>query len=172
MALCTLTGTLYLPSGAVAPYGKLRVVKAIKSGIVILADPTEYTADASGVITFTAEQGSTIYVHANAPGFDTCGAKGVPLIVPSASSATLESIAPATSVPGSFPVAVPGGGYQSTLQSAATSWTITHGLGSRPLSVTLYDASWNLIYGEVDATSTAVVTVTFNVAQSGYARIV
>lgn len=172
MATCTISGVLYLPSGAVAAYGNLRVVKSIKSGVVILNDPIDYTADANGAIEFTAEQGATLYIYANASGFDTNGARGVAVSVPSASTATLETIAPATSVPDTVPVAVPGGGYQSTLQSAATSWTITHGLGSRPLCVQVFDVSWNLIEAQIVHTSANVVTVTFNVAQSGYVRVI
>lgn len=164
MATCTITGHLKLPSGAVAAYGKVRLVRAVLASNVILNDQTDYTADASGVVSFDAIQGSVIYVYANANGLDTNGPKGVALQVPNASTANLEDLVSST-----FPAVK---SYQFTQASAATTWTINHNLGTRPLCVDLYDSSYQKIVGQVVHTSSTVCTVTFNVAQSGYARLV
>jgi hypothetical protein len=164
MANCTITGSLKNPDGSAAAYGNLRLVRAELASNVILKNPTDYTANASGVVTFTAIQGATIYVYANANGLDINGPKGVPLQVPSSSTANLEDLVTATITPVKS--------YQFTQASAATTWTITHNLGMRPLVVDLYDTNYQKIVGQVVHTSVNVCTVTFNVAVAGTARLV
>lgn len=164
MATCTITGHLKLPSGAVAAYGKVRLVRAVLASNVILNDQTDYTADASGVVSFDAIQGSVIYVYANANGLDMNGPKGVALQVPNASTANLEDLVTATFTPVKS--------YQFTQASAATTWVINHNLGMRPLVVDLYDTNYQKIVGQVVHTSSTVCTVTFNVAVAGTARLV
>lgn len=164
MANCTITGNLKLPDGLAAAYGKVRIVRAVLASNVILNDGTDYTANASGVVTFTAIQGSVIYVYANANGLDTNGPKGVALQVPNTSTANLEDLVTATTTPVKS--------FQFTQASAATTWTINHNLGMRPLVVDLYDTNYQKIVGQVVHTSSTVCTVTFNVAQAGYARLV
>ena len=174
LATCTITGTLYKPDGITLAVGEaLRIVKCVLSGGLITSYlHTTPVSDSNGVIAFTAPQGATIWVWGDVVGLNGNASEGTALVVPSNSTATLSALVPPTSTPGLVPVATPGGGYQFTQATPALTWTITHGLNSRPLSVQLFDLNWKKIEGTVDeSTSANVIVVTFNVAQAGYARI-
>lgn len=54
---------------------------------------------------------------------------------------------------------------ESIGDGTATSFTVTHGLGTRNVMVQMYDASsYETVYAEVSRTSTTALTVTFNTA--------
>lgn len=173
LSTCVVSGTIYKPDGTAAANEVLRVVKAVKSGNLITSYlETSAVSDAMGMISITLPRNSTCYLWGNVVGFNANASAGVAIVVPDAATASLETIAPATSVPGTVPIAVAAGGYVHTQGSAATTWTITHNIGSRPTAVQCYDASYNLIFGQVVHTSTTVTTITFNSAQAGFARLI
>ena len=59
--------------------------------------------------------------------------------------------------------------YRETISTAASSWTITHNLSEKLVSVTIMDASDDTIISPSQVTfdSTTQLTVTFNTAVSG-----
>lgn len=75
-----------------AAYGRVRLVRAVKTGAVFTKATQNYTANASGVLTFTATQGATIYLFGNTNGLDANGPQGVAVTVPSAATANLEDL--------------------------------------------------------------------------------
>jgi hypothetical protein len=58
--------------------------------------------------------------------------------------------------------------YIATIgDGSATSYTVTHGLGSRRVMVQMYDSSsYETVYAQVVRTSTTAITVDFNNAPS------
>lgn len=64
-----------------------------------------------------------------------------------------------------------GAGYTHTQGSAATTWTIAHNLGLKP-SATAYTVGGVEMEGTVTHVSTSVLTIEFNTAVAGYARLV
>lgn len=173
LPVCTITGTLYKPDGTVAAGERLRIVKCVVSGQLVTSYlATTNASDVNGVITFDAPRGAQIWVYGNVVDFDINNKQGVRMQVPDAASATLSALAPGSILATQVPIATPGGGFQFTQASPATTWTITHNLNTRPVAVQLFDTNNKKIEGEVVETSVNVVTVNFNVAQAGSARII
>ena len=173
LSLCTISGTIYYPDGSPAVGEVLRIVRAVKDGELLSSLlQTTAPADANGLITFSVPRNAIVWMWGNVLGFNTNHSTGSPLAIPDSATATLISVDYATTTPNTVPLAVPGGGYIHTQGSAATTWTITHNLGARPLAAQVYDTSYQLLQAQVVHTSTTVTTITFNVAQAGYARLI
>lgn len=100
---CTVSGTLRQPDYSYAPAGTpLTITKAVKSGTVITLTPmTVYVAGASGAVSFTVPKSSTAYIFSRAYTGATLLDKqgGVPLSIPDADTATLESLGAAVTGP-------------------------------------------------------------------------
>lgn len=64
-------------------------------------------------------------------------------------------------------------GYEQTFgfASAVTTWTISHGKGTKALSVDLFDDSGNLFVSEVDYPDLNTIVVTHYYPMSGFARV-
>jgi hypothetical protein len=62
-------------------------------------------------------------------------------------------------------------GYEHTQSSAATTWTVNHSLGYRPI-VEVFTSGGVLLWGQVTHTSVNQFTVNFNTAQAGFARAI
>lgn len=63
-------------------------------------------------------------------------------------------------------------GYTHTQGAAATTWTITHNLGTRRLAITVTDNTDVVVYPDtITYTDTNTITVTFSVNQDGFAYI-
>jgi hypothetical protein len=54
-----------------------------------------------------------------------------------------------------------------TQSTAATVWTVTHGLGKHP-AVTVEDSTHREVFAQIDFNSNNQITVTFNAPESGY----
>jgi hypothetical protein len=79
-------------------------------------------------------------------------------------------IVPTPGVPG--PAGPAGdGGITHTQSSAAATWTITHGLGRKPASVTVW-LDDELVDTDIETPDTATVVITFAFPQSGRAEII
>src|SRR6478672_13876019 len=95
----TITGTLYLPTGAVAPNVRITLVKSQVTGQGMAIINQTYLTNASGVYSFNAPKNSTIWVYANVIGLNTNGSAGVALTVGSASSYDLKDLITVPTVP-------------------------------------------------------------------------
>src|SRR5262245_22393461 len=100
--LCTVTGTLYYPDGSLAKNIPLTILRVEKTGMAAVRIPrVVYSNATSGVVTFTVPQSSTAWLYAEA----SVGATnlqrpgGVALAIPASSTATLESLGAAVTVP-------------------------------------------------------------------------
>lgn len=84
-----------------------------------------------------------------------------------------ESVVAVVTVPGApGPPGPPGDGGVSYQQSApAATWTITHGLGRKPSSVTVWIGD-ELVDTTIETPDTATVVITFATPQSGRAEII
>ena len=69
-----------------------------------------------------------------------------------------------------IPIVVDSGGYSHTQASASATWTIAHPIGRKPASVTVWIDD-ELVEGDVEAPTTAVVVITFPFPVSGRAEI-
>lgn len=91
-SLCTITGTIYRPTGAVCNACKFTVVKSKKGGVVLSTIPFTVTADSNGAVSFTAVQGSIITLQGDVWLGTYTLAAGKDLYVPVQSSATLSAL--------------------------------------------------------------------------------
>lgn len=98
LSLCAITGTIYTVGGVAASGVKVWVRRVIKSGTVIESVSRHLaTSDASGAVSFSLPRASTAYVYATAEGLNETD--GVPLSIPDASTATLESLISVSLIP-------------------------------------------------------------------------
>jgi hypothetical protein len=116
LSQCRVSATLYKPDGSVCSGCTIKAVKAYKAGSLVIKTPITFTSNSSGVVLHTdgtagmlLPRGSIVYLYANAYGLDAQGQGGVPVSIPDAASANLETlvVAPAA-IPNSYPVAVAG----------------------------------------------------------------
>lgn len=116
-SLCVVSGTVYDENGAPAPNVTLYLKRVLLNGVLIGTAPIgsvsfpslsggeqtvfyieAITSNASGVVSFTVPQLSTIYIEGNVSGYNN---GEVALSIPATATATLESLTPAT-----FPIDV------------------------------------------------------------------
>lgn len=125
MTTTHITGTAYLADGNTADGAVLKCFKVLKSQALVSEQVVEFTADDSGAFDFQLIRDSVAYLWGNFPGFDADPINGTPVVIPDSSSATLESLQAAISIPEQVPVAVGGsgvpGGSGSQLQYRAGS---------------------------------------------------
>jgi hypothetical protein len=63
--------------------------------------------------------------------------------------------------------------YSETIAVASSTWTITHGQASSVFIAQAFDAAGNVIIpDEIQTTSSSVVTVLFNTAQTGSIKLI
>ncbi|MFZ9310723.1 MAG: beta strand repeat-containing protein [Arenimonas sp.] len=143
LSQCTVTATIYLPSGAVCNGCTIKVVKVYKSGQLVIKTPQTYTTNGSGVATFTVPRSSIAWIYANAYGLDSKGVEGVPVSIPDSASATLETLTPTPApLPNFYPVASGGSGgtldslSDVTITSASTGQALVYN-GSAWVNTTL-----------------------------------
>ncbi len=114
MSFCELTGTVKDYNGSDIRAGsQLTIFRVLpdedsttvfgthKAVHVLKSDGTWFPA-------IQIERKATAYIYLAAPGFDMDSQNGSPLAIPDASSATIQSLAAAVSLPSQVPIAVPG----------------------------------------------------------------
>ncbi|HXU07960.1 MAG TPA: hypothetical protein VN743_03110, partial [Blastocatellia bacterium] len=99
--LCTVTGTIFDGVGQPAANRPITIVKVLKSGAVFSSIARTVYSNNAGVVTFTVPQNSIAYVYAQAyiGSLNLEKTGGVALTIPAASSATLESLGAAVTIP-------------------------------------------------------------------------
>jgi hypothetical protein len=95
----TITGTLYWGDGTPAANAKLQVTKVVRNGVIVSGGVRALVSDASGQVSFNVLRGATITIKADAIIGASDLSQGVDLVVPDASTATLESMAEVAQVP-------------------------------------------------------------------------
>ena len=91
-SLCTVTGTLLQPGGAPCASCILRITRSRKGGVVISQTPVQFTANSSGIVTFTAVQGSLTTIVGGFILGQYNFTNGVEMYIPTASTANLEEL--------------------------------------------------------------------------------
>lgn len=94
---CTITGTVYLVGGGVAPNVPIQIRKVLKNGVLLSTHDQTFYSSALGVVTLILPRGSVAYIQGNVEGLNL--SSGVPLAIPDAATATLESLVPVTLIP-------------------------------------------------------------------------
>lgn len=136
--LCTISGRVYKGDGTAAKNTKLKVVKVVLAGELISVAPVSVFTDSNGDFELDLPREATSWLYAEVVGLNTNGIAGVPLAIPNAASAELSTLVPTSNVPNTVPIAIPGGAAAFAANfgdGAATSFTITHNLGSEDLVV-------------------------------------
>jgi hypothetical protein len=90
---CEVSGYIFLPTGQAARGQTIRIVRVTKAGALIpTAAVTAGPSDSNGFIRFMLAQGSIATLYAPVTGLDWNGTAGVPIPIPNASSARLETL--------------------------------------------------------------------------------
>jgi hypothetical protein len=113
--LTTVTGTLYNGDGTTAARGQLLLTRVVKNGVIVTAGTRAITADASGNVSFNVLRGATITLKGNVIIGDSNLSQGESFVVPNAETATIESLAAASSVPSEGLTIKLNGSAQATL---------------------------------------------------------
>lgn len=88
-SVCTISGTLYRADGVTpAAYGQLEIIQTVKVGATISTKKIPVRADANGLLSFQARQGSSITLKGDFYGYTS----GKTVNVPNASTANLEDL--------------------------------------------------------------------------------
>lgn len=88
-SVCTISGTLYRADGVTpAAYGQLEIIQTVKAGATISTRKIPVRADANGLLSFQARQGSSITLKGDFYGFTS----GKTVNVPNSSTANLEDL--------------------------------------------------------------------------------
>jgi hypothetical protein len=88
-AVCEISGTLYRINGVTpAAFGQLEIIQTVKVGATISTKKIPVRADASGLLSFSALQGSSITLKGDFYGYT----RGVTVNVPNAATASLEDL--------------------------------------------------------------------------------
>lgn len=133
LSLCTITGTLYDAQGSVAAGVNVWSYKTVMSGAVVQKSRKQLAiSDTAGLVSFDLPRNSVVSLHGSffigSTDFNTT--VGVPVLVPDAASATLDSyIAPVT---------------YGTLSSPRT-WLPTDVSGSGSITLTVDEARSSLV---------------------------
>ena len=98
LPVCNVAAQIFDVNGQPRPNFRITVVRVVKNGQLISNTPSTYTTNASGQVTIPIPQASTAWVYANAYNLDSRGAAGVPLTIPAAGSAQLETLVQLTGV--------------------------------------------------------------------------
>lgn len=97
-SLCTITGTIYKPSGAVCGGCTLKITKSRKGSTILSTAPVTVTANGSGVVSFTAVQGSFTTIQGEFIVGSYAYSSGVELYIPTTSMANLEDLQTANDI--------------------------------------------------------------------------
>ncbi|MEK6323634.1 MAG: hypothetical protein AABN33_18490 [Acidobacteriota bacterium] len=96
-ATCAVSGTLYNPDATPAVGAQVRISKVTKNGVLIAPGPFTYTANGSGVVTFSIIRGATVYIYSTVAPFNVVG--GVVVLIPNTATADLSTLATVATVP-------------------------------------------------------------------------
>lgn len=91
-SLCTITGTIYRPTGAACASCTFKITKSRKGGVVLSTSPVTVTADGSGAVSFTAVQGSIITLQGDVWLGTYSLSGGKDLYVPTESTGSLSAL--------------------------------------------------------------------------------
>jgi hypothetical protein len=97
-SLCTISGTIYKPSGAVCGGCTLKITKSRKGSTILSTAPVTITANGSGVVSFTAVQGSFTTIQGEFLVGSYAYSSGVELYIPTSSTANLEDLQTANDI--------------------------------------------------------------------------
>lgn len=134
LALCTISGRVYKGDGTAAKNTKIKAVKVVLAGELIATAAVSVFTDANGDFEIDLPREATAWIYADVQGLNTNGIVGVALAIPDVASAELATLVPASNVPGTVPVAIPGTSFAATFGDGInTEYTITHNLDSEDL---------------------------------------
>src|SRR6266705_3386466 len=96
-AQCTVSGYLFNPDASPATNASVHAIQVERIGSSLILTPIVLASDSTAAVSFTAPQGSTIWVLATAIGVATSGDVGI--LIPNDSSASLNLLAQSTQPP-------------------------------------------------------------------------
>lgn len=92
LSLCTISGTIYKPNGAVYPGATLKLTGSRRSSTPLSTISQTVTADNAGAFSFTAVQGSIISIQGDFISGSYNFSSGLDLYVPKTSTAVFTAL--------------------------------------------------------------------------------